>query len=77
MWLSLFDLEEALELVARGRGDGDHVLTRSQGGDVDGVVDAVDLGGDDGEPGCHRLDLHIIVSHFPATVNDDCGIAGV
>lgn len=30
MWLSLFDLEEALELVARGRGDGDHVLAWSQ-----------------------------------------------
>ena len=71
LFLLFFNLEEALELVARGRGDSDHVLARSQEGDVDGVVHAVDLGGNDREPCRHRLDLHIIVSHFPATVNDN------
>ena len=77
LFLLFFNLEEALELVARGRGDSDHVLARSQGRDIYGVVSAVDLGGDDREPCCHGLDLHIIVIYFPATVNDNDLIGNV
>ena len=71
LFLLFFNLEEALELVACGRGNGDAVLVRGQRGDVDGVVGAVDLGGDDREPCRHRLDLHIIVIYLTTTVNDN------
>ncbi len=63
--------EEALEGVARGGVDGDAVLAVGQGGDVDGVVAAVDLGGDHHVERDERHDLDIIVIDFSRAVDND------
>jgi len=63
--------EESLEGVARGGVDGDAVLAVGQGGDVDGVVVAVDLGGNHHVKRDERHDLDIIVVDFTGAVDNN------
>ena len=63
--------EEALEGVARGGVDGDAVLAVGQGGDVDSVVAAVDLGGDHRVKCGQRDDFHVIVLDLARAVDND------
>lgn len=61
----------SLEDIARGRSDGDDVGACWQGGYAEGVVGAVHLSTDLDSVGHWRGNLHIVVTHNPATVDDN------
>ena len=66
-----FDFEVTDKGIVPCCGDGDTVLVGGERGDVDGVVRAVDLGGQRHVPVIDRLNHHIIISGIACPNNDN------
>ena len=69
--VSSFDFEVTDKGIVPCCGDGDTVLVGGERGDVDGVVRAVDLGGQGHIPIIDRLNHHIIISGIACPNNDN------
>ena len=67
----LLDFEVTDKGIVPCCGDGDTVLVGRERGDVDGVVRAVDLGGQRHVPVIDRLNHHIIISGIDCPNNDN------
>ena len=73
----LLDEESALKHIIVGRRDDDLIVGVGQGGYIDRVAVAVDLGEDDRVARWHESDLDIVITSKPVGLDDDFHCFGV